>query len=111
MGTHQYRYPPGSGFPAQKPSGKFGGIGCTKWVVLLLGRGLHAQGCILPWLIRAEASPYTPQKRSVFPTQPPDQGVSTKKLTGKDGEVGDQESNAAPPGAMQQAQKPKEAYA
>ena len=25
--------------------------------------GLHAQGCILPWLIRAEASPCTPQKR------------------------------------------------
>ena len=96
MGSHQYRYPPGSGFPAQKPSGKFGGIGCTKWVVLLLGRGLHAQGCILPWLLRAEASPCTPQKRSVFPTQPPDQGVSAKKLTGKDGEVGDTECHAAP---------------
>ena len=63
MGSHQYRYPPGSGFPAQKPSGKFGGIGCTKWVVLLLVRGLHAQGCILPWLIRAEASPCTRNKR------------------------------------------------
>ena len=55
--------------------------------------------------------PVPDRNGSVFPTQPPDQGVSTKKLTGKDGEVGDPESNAAPPGAMQQAQKPKEAYA
>ena len=170
MGSHKHKHPPGSGFLAQNLPGKFGGIGCTEWIVLHspqastpgaarygslclkpflylkdgltqtqtparlgvpcsespgevrrdrihkmdsapLAPGLHAGGCILPWLIRAEASPCTRQKRVSFPTQPPEQGVSTKKLTGKDGEVGDTESNAAPPGAMQQAQKPKEAYA
>ena len=111
MGSHKHKHRPGSGFPAQNLPGKFGGIGCTKLIVLRLAPGLHARGCISPWLIRAEASPCTRQKRVSFPTQPPEQGVSTKKLTGKDGEVGDTESNAAPPGAMQQAQKPKEAYA
>ena len=61
-----------------------------------------------PWL-----KPLSVPERngSEYPTQPPHHGVSAEKLWGKDGEVGDTESNAAPPGAMQQAQKPKEAYA
>ena len=49
--------------PCSETLGEVRRIGCTKWGVLLLGRGLHAEGCILPWLIRAEASPCTPQKR------------------------------------------------
>ena len=77
----------------------------------LLAPGLHALRCILPWLIRAEASPCTRKKGVSVPTQLPDHRVSAQKLTRMDGEVGDTESHAAPPGAMQQAQKPKEACA
>ena len=111
MGSHKHKHPPGSGFLAQNLPGKFGGIGCTEWIVL------HSPQASTPGAVSYHGSsglkplPVPDRNGSVFPTQPPDQGVSTKKLTGKDGEVGDPESNAAPPGAMQQAQKPKEAYA
>ena len=65
-------------------------------------------GCILPWLIRAEPSPCTRQKRISVSHTSSTHGVSAQKLTGKDGEVGDAESQAAAPGAMQRAQNPKE---
>ena len=55
--------------------------------------------------------PLPERNGSEYPTQPPDHGVSAETLTRKVGEVGDTESQAAPPAAMQQAQNPKETYA
>ena len=49
--------------PRSESPGEVRRIGYTKWIVLLLVPGLHARGCILPWLIRAEASPCNRQKR------------------------------------------------
>ena len=96
MGSHKHKHPPGSGFPAQNLPGKFGGIGCTKWIVL------HSPRASTPGAVSYHGSsglkplPVPHRNGSVFPTQPPDQGVSAKKLTGKDGEVGDTECRAAP---------------
>ena len=61
-----------------------------------------------PWL-----KPLSVPERngSEYPTQPPHHGVSAEKLRGKVGEVGDTESQAAPPESMQRAQNPKEIYA
>ena len=88
-----------------------GGIGCTKWIVL------HSPQASTPGAVSYHGSsglkplPVPEKNGSVFPTQLPDHRVSAQKLTRMDGEVGDTESHAAPPGAMQQAQKPKEACA
>ena len=61
-----------------------------------------------PWL---KPLPVPERNGSEYPTQPPHHGVSAEKLWGKVEEVGDTESQAAPPEAMQRAQNPKETYA
>ena len=61
-----------------------------------------------PWL---KPLPVPERNVSEYPTQPPHHGVSAEKLRGKVGEVGDTESQAAPPESMQRAQNPKEIYA
>ena len=86
----------------------------------LLTRGLQMRGCsprasshgAVSYLGSSCLKPLPLPERngSAYPTQPPDHGVSAVKHTGKVAEVGDTELKAAPPGAMQRAQNPKELY-
>ena len=60
------------------------------------------------WL---KSFPVPERKGSEDPTQPPEFGVSPEKLLGKVQVMGDTESQAAPPGAVQRAQIPIRTYA
>ena len=51
--------------------------------------------------------PVPERKESQNPKQPPDPVVSAQKLPGKVRGMGDTDSQAAPPGAVQRAQNPK----
>ena len=87
----------------------------------LLARSLLTRGCsplassngAVPYIGSSCLKPLPLHERngSEYPTQPPDHGVSAVKCTGKVAEVGDTESQAAPPAAMQRAQNPKQTYA
>ena len=62
-GSQNPKQAPDTGVSPQKLPREVGVIGDTNWEVPRSPRGLHAQGCILPRLIRVDASPCTRQKR------------------------------------------------
>ena len=69
--------------------------------MLLVDPGLHAGALSYHGSSGLKPLPVSDRNGPVFPTQTPDLGVSAMKLTGKDGEEGFTEFQAALPGTMQ----------
>ena len=99
-GSENTKQPPDTGVSGEKLRGMVRWIGDKEWEVHRSPRAsspeavsYHDSSCLLP-------SPVPERNGSGYCTLPPDYGVSAEKLTGKVGEVGDTEPQAAPPGAM-----------